>query len=84
MTISLSKIYFDYHAGENSARALLGQLDWFCRNAEFDPKTGSALPQALTAFLAKVAQPANDEVVLDRLWRLRSTAAALSSGYFAR
>ncbi len=76
MTISLSKIYFDYHAGENRARALLGQLDWFCRNAEFDPKTGLALPQALTTFLAKVAQPALDIVVLDRLWRIAEHSRA--------
>ena len=76
MTISLSKIYFDYHAGENRARALLGQLDWFCRNAEFDPKSGLALPQALTTFLAKVAQPALDIVVLDRLWRITEHSRA--------
>jgi hypothetical protein len=76
MTISLSKIYFDYHAGENTARALLGQLDWFCRIAEFDPKTGLALPQALTTFLSKVAQPAHDIVVLDRLWRITEHSRA--------
>lgn len=76
MTISLSRIYFDFQAGENSARALIGQIDWFCRNADFDPKTGLALPQALTTFLARVAQPANDMVVFDRLWRITEHSRA--------
>lgn len=70
MTITLQKVYIDYHAKEKYARKLLGQLDWFCRIADFDPKTGLALPQSLTGFLAKVTQPANDFLVLDRLWRI--------------
>lgn len=70
MTITLQKVYIDYHAKEKYARTLLGQLDWFCRIADFDPKTGFSLPQALTGFLAKVTQPANDFLVLDRLWRI--------------
>ncbi len=76
MTITLKKIYFDYHAEEINARALLGQLNWFCRIADFDPKTGSALPQALSAFLAKIARPQNDVVVLDRLWRITEHSRA--------
>ncbi|MBC2771010.1 DUF2357 domain-containing protein [Pusillimonas minor] len=76
MTITLQKIYIDYHAKEKYARTLLGQLDWFCRIADFDPKTGLALPQALTSFLAKVTQPANDFVVLDRLWRVTEHSRA--------
>jgi hypothetical protein len=73
MTINLQKIYFDYRAGEKNARALLGQLDWFCRIAEFDPKTGEALPQGLSSVLAKIAcytLSNNDEVISDRLWRI--------------
>ncbi len=76
MTITLQKVYIDYHAKEKYARTLLGQLDWFCRIADFDPKTGLALPQALTGFLAKVTQPANDFVVLDRLWRITEHSRA--------
>ena len=70
MTITLQKVYTAYKAKEKYARTLLGQLSWFCRIADFDPKTGLALPQALTGFLAKVTQPANDFLVLDRLWRI--------------
>ena len=76
MTITLQKIYIDYHAKEKYAHTLLGQLDWFCRIADFDPKTGSALPQSLTGFLAKVTQPANDFLVLDRLWRITEHSRA--------
>ena len=76
MTITLQKVYIDYHAKEKYARTLLGQLDWFCRIADFDPKTGLALPQALTGFLAKVTQPANDFLVLDRLWRITEHSRA--------
>ena len=73
MTIKLQKIYFDYRVEEKNARALLGQLDWFCRIAEFDPKTGEALPQALSSVLARIASYTlsnNDEVIRDRLWRI--------------
>lgn len=76
MTITLQKVYIDYHAKEKYARTLLGQLDWFYRIADFDPKTGLALPQALTGFLAKVTQPANDFLVLDRLLRITEHSRA--------
>lgn len=76
MTITLQKLYIDYRAKEKYARTLLGQLDWFCRTVDFDPKTGLALPQALTSFLAKVVQPENDFVVLDRLWRITEHSRA--------
>ena len=58
------------------ARALLCQQDWFSVNAEFDPKTGLALPQALSAFLAKVAQRAFDGTTRDRLWRITEHSRA--------
>lgn len=73
MTITLQKIYFDFHTEEKNARALLGQMDWFCRIAEFDPMTGEALPQALSSLLARIASyplSNNDEVIRDRLWRI--------------
>lgn len=55
---------------QENARALLTQTHWFTINAEFDPKTGEALPQALSTFLAKVARPTTDGVIRDRLWRI--------------
>lgn len=60
--------------GENS-RALLAQTHWFTVNSEFDPKTGEALPQALSAFLAKVAWSASAGTRChDRLWRITEHA----------
>jgi hypothetical protein len=53
---------------------LLGQTHWFSVNAEFDPKTGDALPQALSAFLAKVAHPKQDGPIQDRLHRITEHA----------
>jgi len=55
--------------GENS-RNLLKQTNWFTVNAVFDPRTGEALPQALSTFLAKIAKPTYDRTLHDRLWRI--------------
>ena len=55
---------------QGASRDLLEQTHWFTVNAEFDPKTGESLPQALSAFLAKVARPATDGAIRDRLWRI--------------
>lgn len=60
-------------SGEN-ARALAKQMHWFTVNADFDPKTGEALPQALSAFLAKIAWPASAGSLHDRLWRITEHA----------
>ena len=73
MTINLQKVYFDYRADEKNGRALLRQRDWYCRIAEFDPKSGEALPQALSSVLKKIATNTlsnNDGVIKDRLWRI--------------
>lgn len=59
--------------GEN-ARALLKQTHWFTVNSEFDPKTGEALPQGLSAYLAKVASPTSSGPLRDRLWRITEHA----------
>lgn len=59
----------DDESGQN-ARALLLQTHWFTINAVFDPKTGEALPQALSAFLAKVTRSAAGGATRDRLWRI--------------
>ena len=54
--------------------ALLVQTHWYSINAEFDPKTGDVLPQALSVFLAKVARPATAGTLHDRLWRITEHA----------
>jgi hypothetical protein len=56
------------------ARELLEQTHWFVVNAEFDPKTGKALPQALSPFLAKIARPTSPGRLRDRLWRIAEHA----------
>lgn len=55
--------------GEN-ARALLKQTHWFTVNAEFDPKTGEALPQGLSTYLSKMASATSSGPLRDRLWRI--------------
>ena len=57
-------------ANREDTRALLTQTHWFTVNAEFDPKTGESLPQALSAFLSRVGRPTTDVVIRDRLWRI--------------
>ena len=56
------------------ARELLRQTNWFTVNSIFDPKTGEALPQALSAFLAKVAVTPVAGTIHDRLWRITEHA----------
>lgn len=59
--------------GDNS-RALLKQAHWFAFNTEFDPKTGEALPQELSAFLAKLSLTDTSSIKYDRLWRITEHA----------
>src|SRR5262249_25075689 len=77
--MTLIELYRSYRApgdrGEK-ARALLKQTHWFTVNAEFDPKTSESLPQSLSAFLAKVARPATDRPIRDRLWRVAEHSRA--------
>lgn len=56
------------------ARAFLKQTHWFTVNAEFDPKTGEALPQGLSTYLAKVASATSSGPLRDRLWRITEHA----------
>ncbi len=82
MKITLQKLYADFRDeddGHEVARALLGQLDWFYWVAEFDPKTGDALPQSLTPVLTKIANyslPNSGDAVRDRLWRIAQHSCA--------
>lgn len=68
--LELYKAFCSSGESHEKARALLEQENWFAVNAEFDPKTGFAMPQALSAFLAKIAQSAPDGTTRDRLWRI--------------
>nr|WP_025827227.1 DUF2357 domain-containing protein [Acetobacter persici] len=73
MTINLKKIYFEYRVEGSKARVILEQQDWYCRIADFDPKTGDALQQGVSSVLARIADyaaPKNDTVIRDRLWRI--------------
>lgn len=58
----------------NIARKVLMQTHWFSVNADFDPKSGEALPQSLTCFLKKIINPPQKEesglIFHDRLWRI--------------
>lgn len=56
------------------AQAVLEQTHWFTVNAHFDPKTGEALPQALSSFLARLAQKTHSRPLRDRLWRITEHA----------
>lgn len=71
--MNLHKVYVGFQANDLKIKSLLLQSDWFCRIAIFDPKTGKALPQALSVLLDKVADyglPNNGDVIFDRLWRI--------------
>jgi hypothetical protein len=74
--MTLPELYAGYQGSRGSqelARTLIKQSDWFCAAAEFDPKTGQALPQPLSSVLAKIAMyapPRPGEPVRDRLWRI--------------
>lgn len=52
------------------ARALLKQTHWFTVTSDFDPKTGEALPQGLSTYLARIASATSSKPLRDRLWRL--------------
>lgn len=56
------------------AVALLMQTHWLTVNAVFDPKTGEALPQPLSGFLAKLTHEKQGGSLQDRLWRITEHA----------
>lgn len=52
---------------------VLEQSDWFCHAVDFDPRSGQALPQSLSVFLAKIegySPPETGSPCRDRLWRI--------------
>lgn len=80
--VTLAQLYADClgsGAARAQARSLFEQSDWFCRVAEFDPKTGRALPQALSLVLARIAAHTargRDQLLRDRLWRITEHSRA--------
>lgn len=63
----------DGNASQQAVR-LLEQTHWFTTNAEFDPRSGAALPQSLSSFLAKIANPTKFTDLHDRVWRIADHA----------
>lgn len=75
--MTLAELYGLKHAegpDADKARALLKQAHWFAANAEFDPKTGDALPQSLSGFLSKLTREDQGSPIHDRLWRITEHA----------
>lgn len=65
----------------------LEQSDWFCHAVDFDPRSGQALPQSLSEFLARIDRytpPEAGSPRRDRLWRItehcRAAVARLVRG----
>jgi len=68
--MTLAELYRLFRDKDETARQLLDQTHWFAAHSEFDPKTEEALPQALTAFLARVANDRPRGRLQDRLYRI--------------
>lgn len=71
--MNLSEAYRAY--GEDSevgarARLLLDQQHWYASIAEFDPKTGDALPLAFDEVLYRIVSRTETTIVRDRVWRI--------------
>jgi hypothetical protein len=67
--MDLEELYKSYSAG-GVGRELLAQSDWFASFAEFDPKTGDALPMSLNELLRRIASREPRPYVKDRFWLL--------------
>ncbi|GAB6187395.1 hypothetical protein [Thermopirellula anaerolimosa] len=68
--MTLIELYRGFARQEVKACRLIDQMHWFAVNAEFDPRTGEALPQMLTGFLARVASEKQRGRRQDRLQRI--------------
>lgn len=73
MPAALREVYLAF--GEDSetgaaARRLIEQQHWYNTLAEFDPKTGQALPLGLDEVLRRLARPQETNEIRDRLWRI--------------
>lgn len=74
--VKLNGIAEIYQAYANSgvsgehARQLLKQQHWYASIAEFDPRTGDALPLALSEVLRRIAGKPQTKDIRDHLWRI--------------
>jgi hypothetical protein len=69
--MKLGKVYSEYASQPDSeSRQVLDQSHWFISHAEFDPRSGDALPQNLSAFLHKASTSLDTRPLKDRLWRI--------------
>lgn len=59
-----------------TARRLIEQQHWYNSLAEYDPKTGQALPLGLDEVLRRLAQPQETVEIRDRLWRIAQHSRA--------
>ena len=71
--MNLTEVYRAY--GEDSepgtqARRLLDQQHWYASVAEFDPKTGEALPLGFDEVVRRIANRTESTEIRDRLWRI--------------
>jgi len=72
--IDLYRLQYAEVPAAEKARALLKQSHWLAFNAEFDPKTGEALPQALSGLLEKLTRKDTVSIKHDRLWHITNHA----------
>ncbi|MGB3976779.1 MAG: DNA-binding protein [bacterium] len=83
--MTLLELYQSYRTegskGEK-ARELLTQTHWFTINADFDPKSGDALPQLLSVFLSKVSNEKPCDKLQDRLYRIMEHARPAAERLF--
>jgi hypothetical protein len=56
--------------GVSRARQVLDQQHWYASIAEFDPKTGDALPLAFDEVLHRLGRRTETNDIRDRLWRI--------------
>ena len=67
--MNLEELYRSYST-DPSCKELLLQAHWFASFADFDPKTGEALPMSLSRALSRIANRERLPYVKDRLWLL--------------
>ena len=71
------RLYVEESDAGSQARQLLDQQDWYAHIADFDPRSGDALPQGFEAVLRRLTQRAEaDGDLHDRLWRLAEHSRA--------
>ena len=71
--MSLRDVYEAYGQDSDAgvvARRLIEQQHWYNSLAEFDPRTGLALPLGLDDVLRRLAGPHDTVEIRDRLWRI--------------